>query len=160
MGDIVINVMLFFAALALMEGVAWFTHRYIMHGVLWCWHKSHHEPRHSAFELNDLFAFWFALPSIVLIYFGSNGHPYLLSLGLGIAAYGAVYFMFHDGLVHRRFRVPFNRRRAFWRKRIQAHQMHHAVNSREGAVSFGFLIVRSPKDLKRELIRKKASLRR
>jgi hypothetical protein len=31
-----------------------------MHGFLWVLHKSHHEPRKGAFELNDLFGFIFA----------------------------------------------------------------------------------------------------
>ena len=28
---------------ALMEFVAWFTHKYIMHGFLWVLHKDHHQ---------------------------------------------------------------------------------------------------------------------
>ncbi|ARS53104.1 sterol desaturase family protein [Kushneria konosiri] len=151
MGDVLIWVMLFLLAFAGMEFVAWFTHRYIMHGFLWCWHRSHHNERHGLFELNDLFAVIFALPSVVLIYNGLNGHAFQLALGLGIAAYGLVYFMFHDGLVHRRFPVPFNRQQRFWKRRIQAHRMHHAVETREGAVSFGFLVVRPINRLKREL---------
>lgn len=151
MGDLLLWVMLFVLAFAGMEFVAWFTHRYIMHGFLWCWHRSHHSERHGLFELNDLFAVFFALPSVVLIYNGLNGHAFQLALGLGIAAYGLVYFMFHDGLVHRRFPVPFSRRQHFWKKRIQAHRMHHAVETKEGAVSFGFLITKPIDRLKREL---------
>ncbi|MFC0266523.1 sterol desaturase family protein [Kushneria aurantia] len=149
--DLLLWIALFLVGLGGMEVVAWLTHRYVMHGFLWCWHKSHHSERHGAFELNDLFAVVFALPSVVLIYFGLNGYPLLLALGLGIAAYGLVYFMFHDGLVHRRFPVPFDRQRAFWKKRIQAHRLHHAVETREGAVSFGFLLVRPVSKLKQEL---------
>ena len=29
----------------LMECVAWATHKYVMHGWGWGWHRSHHEPR-------------------------------------------------------------------------------------------------------------------
>ena len=43
-------------AFLFMEGVAWFTHKYVMHGFLWVWHRSHHTPRTGMFELNDLFA--------------------------------------------------------------------------------------------------------
>ena len=50
------KVVIFFAAFAGMEAFAWATHRYVMHGALWCWHRSHHEPRDGVFELNDLFA--------------------------------------------------------------------------------------------------------
>ena len=42
---------LFLATFAGMEGFAWVTHRYVMHGALWCWHRSHHEPRRGVFEL-------------------------------------------------------------------------------------------------------------
>ena len=39
-----------------MEGVAWFTHKYVMHGFLWVLHKDHHDrSNHSPFEKNDFF---------------------------------------------------------------------------------------------------------
>ncbi|MCM2132212.1 sterol desaturase family protein [Larsenimonas rhizosphaerae] len=148
---------LFFAVgLVGMEGVAWFTHRFIMHGPLWCWHRSHHRERQGIFELNDLFAVCFAVPSIALIYLGTTGPLWMLALGLGIAGYGAVYAIFHDGLVHRRFRVPLNRRAPFWRHRIDAHRLHHATSTRDGAVSFGFMVVPSAQRLKAALKRKRA----
>ncbi|RKQ95845.1 beta-carotene 3-hydroxylase [Kushneria sinocarnis] len=146
---------LFLLAFFGMEFMAWFTHRFIMHGFLWCWHRSHHSERHGPFEMNDLFAVLFAIPSIALILLGSLGHPAALAVGLGIAAYGAAYFLFHDGLVHRRFPVPFNRQRPFWRRRIQAHRLHHAVQTKHDGVSFGFLIVKPVHQLKRELSRKR-----
>jgi len=34
---------------ALMEGFAWWSHRYVMHGWGWDWHRSHHEPRNGLF---------------------------------------------------------------------------------------------------------------
>lgn len=44
------------AVFFLMEGVAWTTHRYIMHGPLgWGWHRDHHEPHDKTFEVNDLY---------------------------------------------------------------------------------------------------------
>ena len=61
------NVGVLLAFFFLMEGIAWFTHKFIMHGFLWIWHKSHHEPRKGVWELNDLFGFMFAIPSVVLI---------------------------------------------------------------------------------------------
>src|SRR5271167_4985830 len=102
-------------AFLFMEGVAWFTHRYVMHGALWVWHRSHHEPRPGMFELNDLFAVVFATPAIVAIYFGVHGTPWLLPIGLGITAYGFVYFVFHDGMVHQRFKAPLGRS-GYWKK--------------------------------------------
>jgi beta-carotene 3-hydroxylase len=146
-----LQIALFLAAFAFMEGFAWFTHKYVMHGFLWVWHRSHHEPRHGAFELNDLFAVVFAAPAIVAIWFGTNGGlPWLLPVGLGITAYGAVYFIFHDGMVHQRFKVPLGKS-AYWKRLIQAHRIHHAVHTKEGAVSFGFLLARPIRELKAKL---------
>ena len=67
-----LDLLLFVAAFAGMEWVAWATHKYLMHGWLWCWHESHHLPREGTFEKNDLFAFYFALPSILFIWLGVN----------------------------------------------------------------------------------------
>lgn len=146
---------LFLAALVGMEGVAWATHRYLMHGPLWCVHKSHHEPRAGRFELNDLFAAYFALPSMALIAVGTPGwwgHAAwapALWLGLGMTAYGAIYAMFHDGLVHGRFRSPLPLR--LMKRLVQAHRLHHAIATRDGAVSFGFLWAPPVRQLKAEL---------
>lgn len=147
----VLDLLLFLGAFAFMEGFAWVTHRYVMHGWGWVWHKSHHEPRHGLFELNDLFAVVFATPAIVCIYLGVHGMPPLLPIGAGITAYGAMYFMFHDGLVHRRYPVPLNGKSKFWKRLIQAHRIHHAVSTKEGAVSFGFLIAKPVRELKAQL---------
>ncbi len=145
------KVLIFLAAFGGMEVFAWAMHRFVMHGALWCWHRSHHEPRHGVFERNDLFGVIFALPAILFIWFGVNVSAWWLPLGLGITAYGAVYAVFHDGLVHARFAAPLDGRRGFWRARVQAHRIHHAVVTREGCVSFGFLWVRPIRELKMEL---------
>lgn len=146
-----LDILLFAGAFLFMEGFAWFTHKYVMHGFMWVWHRSHHEPRTGAFELNDLFAVVFALPAIVCIYFGVHGAPPLLPIGLGITAYGAMYAIFHDGLVHRRFAVPISGRSRFWKRLIQAHRLHHAINTKHGCVSFGFLVAPSARSLKAQM---------
>lgn len=152
MPQIAINLALFLGALAFMEGFAWFMHKYVMHGFMWVWHRSHHEPRQGVFELNDLFAVVFAAPAILGIWLGTNGGmPLMLPVGLGITAYGAIYFMFHDGLVHRRYPVPLSGKSAFWKRLIQAHRFHHAVNTRDGCVSFGFLMAPPVRVLKAQL---------
>lgn len=148
---LVASLLIFVLAFVGMEGFAWATHRYVMHGWLWCWHKSHHEPRDGIFELNDLFAVVFSLPAMLCIWLGVNVSHWWLPVGLGITAYGGVYAFFHDGLVHRRFPVPFVSGRGFWRVRIQAHRIHHAVNTRLGCVSYGFLLAKPARALKREL---------
>ena len=146
-----LDIVLFAAAFGFMEGVAWFTHKYVMHGFLWVWHRSHHSPRTGPFELNDLFAVVFASPAIVAIYFGVHGTPWLLPIGLGVTAYGAVYAMFHDGLVHRRYWTPLSSKSRFWKRLIQAHRIHHAVTTKQGCVSYGFLLAQPVRKLKAQL---------
>lgn len=134
-----INAGLFLSALAGMEAVACLTHKYVMHGPLWCLHRSHHLPRSGRFERNDLFAVFFSVPSILLIYLGVHVYPPLLWVGLGMTAYGFVYFVFHDVIVHRRVRLPYKPKSRYMKRIIRAHWIHHATREREGAVSFGFV---------------------
>jgi beta-carotene 3-hydroxylase len=131
--------LLFLAAFAAMEGIAYLMHKYLMHGALWMLHESHHRPRQGVFERNDLFGVFFALPSIVLIYLGTHGQPLLLAVGSGMTLYGAAYFAFHDVIVHRRVRSSFVPKGTYFRRIVRAHLIHHRTLTREGAVSFGFL---------------------
>ncbi len=149
-----LDTLIFIAVLLLsfigMEAVAVYTHKYVMHGFLWSLHKSHHRPRNGIFELNDLFAFYFALPSILLIYLGVNFYPLLLPIGAGMTAYGLCYFGFHDGIVHRRLPLRYRGNNPYMKRIIQAHYVHHATTSKEGAVSFGFLYTRPVAELDAE----------
>ena len=43
------------ATFAAMEGVAWSSHKYVMHGFGWGWHRDHHEPHSNVLEKNDLY---------------------------------------------------------------------------------------------------------
>jgi len=137
-----IGLVVFLAILAGMEVFAHLMHRYVMHGPLWVIHRSHHVPRHTRLELNDLFGVVFALPSIACIYVGTRGHPLLLAVGLGMAAYGLVYWGFHDVLVHRRIPHRWVPKRGYLRRIFQAHLIHHRTRTRDGAESFGFLYAR------------------
>lgn len=57
-----------------MEGVTWLTHKYIMHGLGWYLHEDHHQPGYPhIFEKNDAFFVVFAIPSILLFWFGTIG---------------------------------------------------------------------------------------
>ena len=148
------------AALAAMEGVAWASHKYVMHGFAWSWHRDHHEPHDGALEKNDLFGLVGAALSIALFALGS---PMIMAthawwpgtwLGLGVLGYGIVYTLVHDGLVHQRwFRyVP---RRGYLKRLVQAHNLHHATVGKEGGVSFGFVLARDPAVLSAELKRQR-----
>ena len=133
---------LFLATIAFMEGFAYVVHRWVMHGRLgWMLHASHHRARSGIFELNDLYGVIFALLSIVLLYGGvqSGWGDWAIWVGAGIAAYGAIYFGFHDVIVHRRIAHRVVPRSTYFTRIVQAHRIHHAVESREGTVSFGFI---------------------
>jgi beta-carotene 3-hydroxylase len=136
------------AFILLMEAVAWLTHRYVMHGFLWSLHRSHHEPRTGAFEKNDWFAVIFSIPSIVLIYIGVHFWTPALAAGIGILGYGLIYFFFHDMLVHRRIDSGLRPTKGYLARVVQAHRLHHAVESKKGCVSFGFIFAPSPQHLK------------
>ena len=150
------------AALAAMEGVAWASHKYVMHGFAWSWHRDHHEPHNGLLERNDRFGLVGAALSIAMFALGS---PWIMGeaawwpgtwIGLGILGYGIVYTLVHDGLVHQRwFRyVP---RRGYLKRIVQAHNLHHATVGKEGGVSFGFVLARDPATLKRQLAAQVAS---
>lgn len=125
----------------LWEGVAWFTHKYIMHGVLWRWHKSHHTVHDHRFEKNDLFAIAFSIPSIALFYYFSQVkfNPYMLAVAFGILCYGIFYVIFHDVLVHQRLRWRTRIKSAYLQRIIHAHYVHHSKHTKDGCESFGFL---------------------
>ena len=150
------SLILFVATVAFMEGFAYVMHRWVMHDRLgWILHESHHRPRAGLFELNDLYGVIFALPSILLIYLGVQqgwGWP-ATSIGVGIAAYGAIYFGFHDVIVHRRIEHRIVPRSDYFKRIVQAHRIHHIVESREGTVSFGFVYAPPVDVLKAQLAR-------
>ena len=60
-------VLIFLATVLGMELFAYAAHRWIMHGPGWFLHESHHRPRTGNWELNDLYAAIFAVPSFVLL---------------------------------------------------------------------------------------------
>lgn len=123
------------------EFVAWFTHKYVMHGFLWTWHKSHHTVHNHALEKNDWFAVVFSIPSIGLFYYFSmvNYNPYGLAVGLGILLYGVFYIIFHDIIVHQRIKWRPAKRSKYLQRMINAHYVHHAKHTKDGCEAFGFL---------------------
>lgn len=158
--DILIPALIVLAAMVAMEWVAWASHKYIMHGWGWGWHRDHHEPHDKLLEKNDLYAIVGAVTSISMFAIGS---PLVLGsaawwpatwIGLGVLGYGIIYTLVHDGLVHQRyFRwVP---KSGYARRLVQAHKLHHATIGKEGGVSFGFVFARDPAALKAELKRQR-----
>lgn len=144
------------ATVLAMEFVAWSSHKFVMHGFGWGWHRDHHEPHDRFWEKNDLYAVVGAGMSISMFAIGS---PLVMGaaawepgtwIGLGVLLYGLIYTFIHDGLVHQRwFRwVP---KKGYAKRLVQAHKLHHATVGKEGGVSFGFVFARDPATLKREL---------
>ena len=146
-------ILIFLLTVALMEGFAYVMHRWVMHGPGWFLHASHHRPRTGNWELNDLYFVIFAFPSILLLLGGVQlgWGDWATAVGAGIAAYGAIYLGFHDIIVHQRVSYRYVARSPYMKRIVQAHRLHHVVETREGNVSFGFLIAPAPDVLKRQL---------
>jgi beta-carotene 3-hydroxylase len=148
--------LVFVATVAAMEGFAYVMHRWVMHGPGWFLHASHHRPRTGRWEANDLYFVIFALPSILLLLGGVQWGwgNWATACGAGIAAYGAIYLGFHDIIVHKRVRHGYVPRSRYMKRIVQAHRLHHAVETKDGTVSFGFLVAPRPAALKQELARR------
>ena len=127
----------------IMECVTWLTHKYVMHGFMWYFHEDHHQPKYAnIFERNDIFFVIFAIPSIVLFYFGAKaGFNYLFFIGLGITIYGFCYFMIHDVLIHQRFKWFKNTKNKYLIGLRKAHKVHHKHLGKEEGECFGMLFV-------------------
>ena len=154
--SIAAGLVLFVLTVAAMEGVAYVAHRWVMHGFGWALHESHHRARTGFWELNDLYFVIFAAPSIVLLFGGLYFEfgTWAIWVGAGIAAYGAIYLGFHDIIVHRRWPTRYLPKSVYMKRIVQAHRLHHVVETKDGTVSYGFLIAPKPEDLKAELKRR------
>lgn len=124
----------------LMELFSWVIHKYLMHGVLWQIHKTHHTHSKGFFELNDLFTLLFGGIAVVLIFLGVDTLDYRFWLGCGISLYGMSYFILHDVLIHKRlswFQKPKSR---YLKAITEAHKAHHRTQ-KENSISFGLFVV-------------------
>ncbi|MEO1190568.1 MAG: sterol desaturase family protein [Pseudomonadota bacterium] len=151
--DLAIPAAIILATVIATEVAAAWIHRHVMHGWGWGWHRSHHEARKGYFERNDLYSLPFAALSTALCVLGSLFFMPLLWVGVGLSVYGLLYYLVHDGLVHQRWPFRYVPRSGYLRRLYQAHRLHHAVNTKEGAVSFGFLFARPVAEIRRELQR-------
>lgn len=125
-----------------MEFMAWFTHRFVMHGLMWGIHRDHHQGSPGFFEKNDLFFLIFAIPSWLFIMYGMMaGNDWRLYVGLGILFYGFAYFLVHDVIIHQRFKWFRNSNNMYVKAIRRAHKMHHKHLNKEDGESFGMLIV-------------------
>lgn len=136
------GLLILFITFVLMEGITWCTHKFVMHGWMWYFHEDHHTPGKSFFEKNDFFFLIFAVPSCLLIVFGSINHfDWRFFTGLGIAAYGLAYFLVHDVLIHQRFSWFKRTDNLYFRAIRKAHKVHHKHLGKEDGECFGMLYV-------------------
>ena len=126
-----------------MEFMAWFTHKYVMHGFLWHIHADHHKKDHDSwFERNDLFFIFYAVVSMgCIILWSEYGVWFALPIVIGIFSYGLAYFMVHDIFIHQRFKI-FKKADNIYAKGIRrAHKIHHKHIGKKEGENFGMLIV-------------------
>ncbi|MCE2611533.1 sterol desaturase family protein [Flavobacteriaceae bacterium D16] len=141
--ELAIWLLIFIATFCIMEFMAWFTHKYIMHGFLWVLHKDHHKKDHDSwFERNDAFFLYYAAMSMAFIIIASNswfwyGYP----IGFGIMAYGAAYFLVHDIFIHQRFKMFRKANNWYARGVRRAHKIHHKHLGKKDGECFGMLVV-------------------
>lgn len=149
-----IYILIALVAFGVMEFVAWSNHKYLMHGALWKWHKDHHKqdskkakmPLHTEdkhFEKNDRFFIMYAIPAIIFLMIGFViDIPISIVLGIGITAYGLIYFIIHDVIIHKRLPIPFlyNINNRYIRAIRRAHLAHHRPKSKKDFHNYGLLI--------------------
>ncbi|TXG39218.1 sterol desaturase family protein [Seonamhaeicola maritimus] len=136
-------ILVFLGTYCFMEFMAWFTHKYIMHGFLWSLHKDHHKKDHNSwFERNDAFFIFYAVVSIVFFLLWKYNNLWIgLPIGLGIFAYGISYFIVHDIFIHQRFKL-FRKANNWYAKGVRrAHKIHHKHIGKEDGECFGMLFV-------------------
>ena len=134
-------ILIYISTLIFMELMAWFSHKYIMHGFLWHLHKDHHKKDHGSwFERNDLFFIFYAVVSMTLvILWGEFGFWAGLPMALGIFTYGMSYFVVHDIFIHQRFKI-FKKTNSKYAKGLRrAHKIHHKNIHKEDGECFGML---------------------
>ena len=141
--ELLLWIVVFLAAYCCMEFMAWFTHKYIMHGFLWSLHKDHHQKDHDSwFERNDAFFIFYAVISISFILLWKyEGLWYGLPVGIGIFAYGLSYFFVHDIFIHQRFKLFRNANNWYAKGVRRAHKIHHKHLGKKDSECFGMLFV-------------------
>jgi beta-carotene 3-hydroxylase len=125
----------------IMEAFSWWVHKYVMHGVLWKIHKTHHEHSKGYFELNDLFTLIFGGTAVVLIFQGVETFDYRFWIGCGISLYGMLYFVLHDVMIHKRLKWLGRPKAKYLKAITKAHRAHHKSKEKDDAVSFGLFFI-------------------
>ncbi|MGZ5286593.1 MAG: beta-carotene hydroxylase [Flavisolibacter sp.] len=141
--SVALGILITIGSFVAMEGVAWFTHKFIMHGPLWSLHRDHHKKEtYGFFERNDFFFLIFALPGMACLFFGlRQDYNFLFYIGLGITIYGFAYFLVHEIFIHQRFKMFRNTDNAYFAAIRRAHKIHHKHLDKHDGECFGMLWV-------------------
>jgi beta-carotene 3-hydroxylase len=134
------------AAFVVMEPVAYLGHRFVMHGIGWALHRSHHRLRKAGrwLEANDAFPAAFAALTVSAMAIGTSKRRLriLVPVGAGVTAYGAAYFFVHDVSAHGRLGGPAPGGPVA--ELARRHWLHH----RFGGEPYGMLAPVLPSELK------------
>ncbi len=138
-----LSILVFLLTFFFMEFMAWFSHKYVMHGFLWNLHEDHHKKDHDSwFERNDAFFIFYAIVSIsFFLLWRYEIFELGLAIGIGIFVYGWTYFIVHDIFIHQRFKLFRNANNFYARAVRRAHKMHHKHIGKGEGECFGMLIV-------------------
>ncbi len=137
--DVLVNALIVIGTFCAMEFVAWATHKYVMHGFLWWFHRDHHNHEPGFFEKNDFFFLIFAIPSTFFFYTGAVNSDFRFWIGFGIALYGLCYLIVHDIFIHQRFRWLRRTNSVYLTAIRKAHLVHHKHLGPEDGECFGML---------------------
>lgn len=137
------NFLIVIATFFVMEGITWLIHKYVMHGFLWMLHKDHHDHSNDGpIEKNDYFFLIFAIPTMVLMYYGTvQNYNHWFYIAVGIALYGMAYFFVHDIFIHQRFKFLRYTQNPYLLAIRRAHKQHHKHTGKQEGECFGFLWV-------------------
>ena len=131
-----------------MEFVAWFLHKYVMHGFGWFLHEDHHRYTKGRLEKNDVFGLIFSIVSFLFIFTGwLDGYDIKFAIGIGILSYGLAYFLVHDVFFQRRINLRYKPKSRYMKRVLHAHTIHHKKSSAYDGVCFGFVIASKKYDV-------------
>jgi len=137
---IILYVSLVIVFFLFMEFVAWFLHKYLMHGFGWYLHEDHHRYTKGKLEKNDIFGVFFATISFLLILTGTLANfDIRVPIGIGIMLYGIGYFLVHDTFFHKRIKIKYRPKSKYMKRVLNAHSVHHQKSKVHEGVCFGFL---------------------
>lgn len=146
----IIYIFITLATFIFMEFIAWWLHKYVMHGIFWNLHEDHHKKSSHLgfFERNDSFFVFFAILTMGCFsawsFFGSL---VALAVALGILLYGFAYFFIHDLFIHQRIKMLSKTKNKYLLAVRRAHHDHHKHLEKHEGECFGMLWV-NPKYFK------------